>query len=133
MRKIEYILIFFCCLLLQACPESCDDKQVGVAVQNDTEDKLYCALCYGFSTLPFAHYNFFEISSYSKTTYGTYSMNQIKSEGLSVWVVKEKTVEKYGWDSVIKNQLYDSVLKYSWDRLSEKNFVIKIDSFHYEE
>lgn len=129
MRKIEYILILISCLLLQACPASCDDKEVSVTVQNDTEEELFCAFC---SIPPYASYNFFNISPYSKKMDGPFSMNDIKSQGLSLWIVRAKTVEKHGWDSVIKNQLYDSVLEYSWDELSSKNYVVKIYSINHE-
>ena len=109
------------------CSSACE-RLVAVSLKNETSDTIFAAMsAYSFAPVKYPGiYDPLEEVLPDSQICTSFSSEIIEYHGWHVWIAKKSSIDKYGKDSVINAELYDTVLHYNLDHLEVNDFVIKI-------
>ncbi|MRJ08844.1 hypothetical protein EDL98_02865 [Ornithobacterium rhinotracheale] len=130
LKKVKYLFVIFVVLINIQCQ---DDFVAEFHVYNNTDEKIFINIRTSDKSLEVVDFypsvfilpnsNLPETSS-SGDILKNDPIYYDKNEKLYFFVLKESTMEKYGWDEIKKKNIYDAKFSYTFDELKAQDFKI---------
>ena len=124
---IGIILLAIICAMLQACPNSCDDRLVAISIRNESTDTILFVDYIARNIAPSNEWEFQILNPEDSYTTEYYKSDfEMDNGAFCFWVVRKETNDDFSLAKVIEQNLYDTVYQYSYADLESMDFTVRI-------
>ncbi|RZJ65497.1 MAG: hypothetical protein EOO50_13620 [Flavobacterium sp.] len=123
MKALKILLVFSLAFVLQGCPG--DEDASTLLFYNYSGQRVYVKYDFGETVPPFSTPFFRLVQIDEIVDNNVYVENFGPDIKFYFFVVKESTVEEFGWEQIEEQQLVDKQYEFTLEELREMDFKLK--------